>query len=194
MSLPEHHLPAITEASSSGPGASPQFEIIHGSEEPFFIPEAAHDATYFAGISRDRVLSPQQKASCIAAALLDNASLHYQSNRLAWPDEHDFAESYDLANYLTATKGNDDTDILIEILDEALQAEEAAPLYAHIIKSAEQIAHLVTVGRPASVAVMMLRLWAVIDAEVELPSLFEKAKNEARKRKIGEAARRGFAH
>ncbi|MFO0971736.1 MAG: hypothetical protein U0520_05330 [Candidatus Saccharimonadales bacterium] len=139
----------------------------------------------FRAIASNRYLTVDRKASHIASGLMDNACITYGIERSALPNEAYFLTMYPEADALAQNGSEDDVAIVIEIMDEALHdPDQTPPLYADILHQAESLAKLVTVGRPAQTAEMMIRLWAVFETEVELPALFTKIKQRAHQRNV----------
>lgn len=139
----------------------------------------------FRAIANNRYLNPDRKAAQIASGIVDNAAITYGVERPMFPDVEYFLAMYEEADALAKSRSEDDTAIVIEIMDEALRdPDQTPPLYASILHQAELLTRLVTVGKSAQTAEMMIRLWAVFETEVELPRLFEKIKHRTRQRNI----------
>lgn len=186
MSMPAENLP--TQEPSPGDTEVPQLTLLNGSQEPIFNPEEGPtlmSAVEFQVIARNPALTPKHKACLVAAGILQNAATAYGAEQITWYDDGDFAETYTIAEYLASGRGNDDVDIIVEIIDESLNDGIAPLLYADIVSQADKLHHQLTVDKTGNVAAMMIRLWAVFEAEIELPSLFEKMKLAARKREDG---------
>ncbi len=182
---------AIYTSGEIPPGAEREdiLTVIDGSQEPFF---ELKNETFFAQIAQNRELSPQQRASLIASGMLDNISIMLNEDRAEWPDADDLAEAYEMAEFLTATKGSDDTDIVIEIYDEELQEEGIPKIYGEILAKANKGGKHLTLGKSGEIAAMMIRLWLVTEADIDIPTLFIKIKGRAAGRLAIKNSRAGF--
>lgn len=167
----------------------PELSLIKGSPEPLFNTKSE---SYLASIARDPHLSKAQRSSLIASGLLDNISAALLQERGEWPSAEELAESYELASYLCDTKNSDETDIVVEIFDEALRSEDIPPQYAQILEMSQRSAGRLTLGTSGEVAAMMIRLWLVIEADIEIPTLFNKIKAQAMARIALKNHRSGF--
>jgi len=177
MAIPAENMTIYTSGEIP-PGAEREdiLTVIDGSQEPFF---ELKSETFFAQIAQNRELSPQQRAAQIASGMLDNISLMLNEDRAEWPDADDLAEAYEIAWYLADTKGSDETDIVIEIFDEELQEEGIPEIYGKILAKANKGGKHLTLGKSGEIAAMMIRLWLVTEADIDIPTLFLKIKGRA---------------
>ena len=175
MATPAEHLSKEHEAP---PGPVPYIETIQttqGSSEPVFISE-----TQFGMIAQNKNLLPWQRAGQLASGFLDNISITFNSDRSLWPTDADFdLEAYNLAQYLTQTTGEDQTDILLEVIDEEIQSELVPPIYAEILKASKKFGNLLRLGERGKESIMLIRIWLALESEIDIPSAFDKMKKKA---------------
>lgn len=147
-----------------------------GSQKSFFD---LKDETFFAQIAQNPELSPQQRASQIAAGMLDNISIMLGTERDTWPNTDDLEGIYEPARYLEDTKCKGHTDIVLEVFEERLTEEDIPETYGQILTIANEIRNDLKLGKASEVATTMILVWLVTEADVDISVLFLKIKGRA---------------